>query len=98
MRTMVLAAQHDTKFQQIWKRSGGNNVGILLPLLSLLGACVVAGLAVAWYGSGLQGVDVATRASARFSALVFAIALAMRAGPSGAAWMRAFVTTHLVHY
>jgi hypothetical protein len=29
---------------------------------------------------------------------VFAIALGMRAGSSGAAWMRAFVTTHLVHY
>ena len=59
---------------------------------------MVVGLTVGWYGGGLQGVDVATRSSARFSALVFAVALAMRRGSSGAAWMRAFVAAHLVHY
>ncbi len=95
---MVLTVQYETKFQRLWKRSGGSNVDIFLPLLTLLGAFVAAGLTVAWYGSGLQGIDVATRVSARFSAFVFAIALAMRAGPSSAAWMRAFVITHSVHY
>ena len=65
---------------------------------SLLAASVVVGLTLYWYGVNLQGLDVATRNSARFSALVFAVALAMRSRRTGTAWMRAFVAAHLVHY
>ena len=69
-----------------------------MPQVSLLAASVVVGLTLYWYGIGLEGLDVATRNSARFSALVFSVALAARAGTTGTPWMRGFVAAHLVHY
>jgi hypothetical protein len=73
-------------------------VDTLLPVMALLSASSVVGLTLGLYGSDLRGIDVATRSSARFSAVVFAVALAMRLGPNGVAWMRAFIAAHLVHY
>ena len=101
--TMSSAQKNETPAGWLWKRAGANgirarDVDRLVPEASLLAAAVVVGLTVYWYGVGLQGLDVATRSSARFSALVFAVALAMRAGHTGTAWMRGFVAAHLVHY
>jgi hypothetical protein len=85
--------------QKASRRTGGELiVGGWLPALSLLSACVVVGLTLAWWDGGLPGIDAATRHSARFSALVFAVALGTRRGSSGVAWMHAFVAAHLVHY
>ena len=94
------ASQNSTDREPLRNSSGGVaiNVGRFLPVLSLLGACLSVALTLTWYGSGLEGIDVATRSSARFSALVFAVALGTRLGPSGVAWMQAFVAAHLVHY
>ena len=70
----------------------------LVPHVSLVAASLVVGLTLYSYGVGLEGLDVATRNSARFSALVFSVALAARAGSTGTRWMRGFVAAHLVHY
>ena len=69
----------------------------LVPVLTLLAAVANTGLTWLWYG-GLDGLDVATRTSARFSACVFAVALATRLGPGAVSWMRGFVGAHLIHY
>ena len=100
---MSPAQKNEAPAGWLWKRAGANgirarDVDRLVPEASLLAAAVVVGLTLYWYGVGLQGLDVATRSSARFSALVFAVALAMRAGHTGTAWMRGFVAAHLVHY
>ena len=100
---MASAQKNEAPLGWLWKRAGANGVPTrdidrLVPEASLLAASVVVGLTLYWYGVGLQGLDVATRSSARFSALVFAVALAMRVGRTGTAWMRGFVAAHLVHY
>ena len=69
----------------------------LVPIAILAAAVINAGLTWFWYG-GLGGLDVATRTSARFSSCVFAVALATRLGPGAMAWMRGFVSAHLIHY
>ena len=97
---MTFAPKNSAGWQEARNSSGASavTVGRYLPVLSLLSACLSVALTLALYGSGLQGIDVATRSSARFSALVFAVALGARLGPSGIAWMRAFVAAHVVHY
>ena len=99
----MASVQNEAPFGQLRKSAGANGVrkrsiDRLVPGASLLATSVVVGLTLYWYGVGLESLDVATRNSARFSALVFSVALAMRVGRTGIAWMRAFVAAHSVHY
>jgi hypothetical protein len=100
---MTLTPETPTSSEQLSRRpdetgTGRRNVDIFLPVMAFLMALFVVGLTLGWYGSDWPGIDVATRSSARCSALVFAVAVAMRLGSSGVALMRAFIATHLVHY
>ena len=99
----MASAQNEAPCGQLRKSAGANGVrkrsiDRLVPGASLLATSVVVGLTLYWYGVGLESLDVATRNSARFSALVFSVALAARAGSTGTPWMRGFVAAQLVHY
>ena len=72
--------------------------GRFLQLVSVFSAGLMVALTLAWYGSGPDGVGVAMRNSARFSSVVFAVALAARVGLRAVGWMHAFVVAHVVHY
>ena len=100
---MASVQKNEAPLGQLWESAGANgvrrcSVARLVPQASLVAASLVVGLTLYWYGVGLEGLDVATRNSARFSALVFSVALAARAGSTGTPWMRGFVAAHLVHY
>jgi len=66
--------------------------------LALLADAAVTTVVLALYGAGAEGAVVAARVTARVSAVVFSMALAMRTRASGPGAMRGFIAAHLTHY
>jgi len=74
-------------------------------LIAVAGKLTVWAASWAVYGWNVVGAHVAARNTARFSALWFLVGFALpgvsrwiRALPSGATLIRAFVAAHLVHF
>lgn len=71
-------------------------------LAATVGNIVVAGATYAYYGWNAVGTDIGARNTARFSALIFIIALAAhhhsRFGRDYVPLIKAFVAAHVVHF
>ena len=73
----------------------GTKAAILFAL-AVQGATLA--ITCALYGTGPEGILIAARNTARASAILFSIALAMRSRPPGTAMMDGFAAGHAVHY